>query len=73
MLVQERKYLSYFSPVKTVKEVVCSPLVCIGFHCWLHAGCPGNPYTFFFVVSPISVKSIISSGRKIFIVGLMLM
>lgn len=57
-------YLSYFPPVKTVKEVICSPLICIGFHCWLHAWCPGNPYSFFFVVSPITVKTSIFKRKR---------
>lgn len=61
---RKKIYLSYFPPVKTVKEVICSPLICIGFHCWLHAWCPGNPYSFFFVVSPITVKTSIFKRKR---------
>lgn len=64
ILHMEKIYLSYFPPVQTVKEVICSPLICIGFHCGLHAWCSGNPHSFFFVVSPITVKTSIFKRER---------
>lgn len=50
-------YLGYFPPVETIKEVVGSPLVGVGFQCGLHAGGPGDPDTLLFVIPPVPVEA----------------
>lgn len=53
----ETSYLGNFPPVKTIKEVVGSPLVGVGLECGLHARCSCYPNPLLFVVPPIPVKA----------------
>lgn len=50
-------YLGYFPPVKTIKKVVGTPLIGVGFQCRLHARRPCYPNPLLFVVPPVPVKA----------------
>lgn len=50
-------HLGYFPPVKTIKEVVGSPLVGVGLQCGLHARRPRDPNPLLLVVPPVPVKA----------------
>lgn len=58
LLLNDNKfYLSNLPPVKTIKEVVCPPLISVGLQSGLHARCSCNPHSLLFMVPPVSVKA----------------